>query len=397
MCNACYYVDSVAGADSNSGRSIDQPWRSLARVNATQFLPGNKILFKRGSNWNDELFIDTSGVNGNPVIFAPYGTGTPPIFSNSGNGSNWTTAIFIQADWIVVEGFKITDSYNAGVYIAEGANNDIVRDLEITNVGEGIPLHGQYNLITRNYIHDLHMINNSPGGVDDYGAVGIVLSNSNNEISYNRISDCIAASYDFGVDGGAVEWFGNANNNYVHHNVAIGNAGFLEVGIGSVHGARIAYNVSLNNRRFSLINLAGNFASVVSDFRVEDNTIVEEAGAQRGWVIFGFEGDPVANTFLVRNNIFWVENFQAISNKTSFSHNYNLYSLQSGTVPGFNLRSDEQLSDPRFIDLPNQDFHLLPSSPAIDAGIDLGYSLDFENHPVPVNTRPDLGAFEYQN
>ncbi len=107
MC-ACYYVDSVAGSDTNPGTSIDKPWRSLARVNANPFPPGSKIL-KRGSAWNDELFIDTPGVNGNPVIFAPYGSGNPPVFSNSGNGSSWSTAIFIEADWIVVEGFKVND------------------------------------------------------------------------------------------------------------------------------------------------------------------------------------------------------------------------------------------------------------------------------------------------
>ena len=85
------------------------------------------------------------------------------------------TAIFIEADWIVVEGFKVNNVYEAGVYIAEGADHNIVRDLEITGVGEGIKVHGQYNLITQNSIHDLHMINNTPGGVDDYGAVGVVL------------------------------------------------------------------------------------------------------------------------------------------------------------------------------------------------------------------------------
>ena len=169
------------------------------------------------------------------------------------------------------------------------------------------------------------------------------------------------------------------------------------MGIGSVHGARVTYNVLINNRRFSLINLSGHFASIVSDFRVENNTIIEEAEAERGWVIFGFEGEPTANTFITRNNILHVENFQAISNKTTFSHNHNLYSLQNGTIPGINLSSDEQLADPLFIDLTNQDYHLMPSSPAIDAGIDLGYALDFENNPVPVQTKPDLGAFEFQD
>jgi len=396
-CNTCYYVDSIAGSDNNSGTSVDKPWRSLARVNATHFPPGSRILFKRGSSWNGELFIDTPGVSGNPVTFAPYGVGNAPIFSHSVSGTNWVTAIFIEADWVVVEGFKVSNVHNAGVYIAEGADHNIVRDLEITNVGEGIPVHGQYNLITRNYIHDLHMINNTPGDVDDYGAVGVVLSSSNNEVSYNQFINCKAPSFDFGVDGGAVEWFGQSNHNDVHHNLAVGNAGFLEVGLGSVDGARLAYNVSFNNGRFSLINLAGHFASRVSDFRVENNTIIEAAEGERGWVIFAFEGEPGPSTFLLRNNILAIENFEAVSNKSTFTHSHNLYSLSGGTEPGFNLNPEEQLADPGFVNPTNQDFHLLSSSPAIDAGILLGYSLDFDNRPVPANTDPDLGAFEYQD
>jgi hypothetical protein len=226
--------------------------------------------------------------------------------------------------------------------------------------------------------------------------VGVVLSGSNNEVSYNRFIDCKAPSYDFGVDGGAVEWFGKSDHNYVHHNLAIGNAGFLEVGLGSVDGAKVVYNVSINNRRFSLINLAGGFASDVSDFRVENNTIIEEAEVERGWVIFAFEGSPLSSTFLVRNNILAIEYFEAVSNKDTFSHTHNLYALSGGTEPGFNLNPGEQLADPRFVNPSGQDYHLTSSSPAIDAGIPLGYSLDFDNRPVPANTDPDLGAFEYQ-
>jgi len=34
-------------------------------------------------------------------------------------------------------------------------------------------------------------------------------------------------------------------------------------------------------------------------------------------------------------------------------------------------------------------------SPAIDAGLNLGYQTDFDNLPVPSGPSPDLGAFEY--
>jgi hypothetical protein len=129
---------------------------------------------------------------------------------------------------------------------------------------------------------------------------------------------------------------------------------------------------------------------------VENNTIVEQAEGERGWVIFSFEGDPVAETFLVRNNILYVENFQAVSNKTTFSHDHNLYSLDSSTELGFDLDSGEQITDPLFVNLANQDLRLSSSSPAVDSGIHLGYLLDFDNRTVPVNDVPDLGAFEHQ-
>ena len=78
------------------------------------------------------------------------------------------------------------DAHDGGVAILR-ANHNIIQDIEATNVGRGIIISGQYNLITRNYVHDLHMVVNTPGGNDDWGAQGVSLSDgSNNEISNNR-------------------------------------------------------------------------------------------------------------------------------------------------------------------------------------------------------------------
>lgn len=41
-----YYVDSTIGDDSNSGTSPETPWKSLDKVTATTFLPGDTILLK---------------------------------------------------------------------------------------------------------------------------------------------------------------------------------------------------------------------------------------------------------------------------------------------------------------------------------------------------------------
>jgi hypothetical protein len=242
------------------------------------------------------------------------------------------------------------------------------------------------------------MVRNTPGGSDDYGAIGILLSGSYNKISYSQIVNCIASSYDYGTDGGAFEWFGNAHGNYVHHNWASGNDGLFEIGGGSFFNNRMAYNVSLNNKRLSIIDLYGGTSpSQVDNFRFENNTVVEITDNGLGWKLIFFKGEPTTNTFLVRNNVFYVDGFGVLSNKSGFLHHHNLYYLSGGTTLGFPLNSEEWLGNPMFVNLAERKFHLQSFSPAINVGVDLGYQLDYDNQPVPVGTAPDLGAFESQS
>jgi hypothetical protein len=43
-----YYVDATNGNDRNNGLSPSTPWKTIAKVNASRFQPGNQILIKRG-------------------------------------------------------------------------------------------------------------------------------------------------------------------------------------------------------------------------------------------------------------------------------------------------------------------------------------------------------------
>jgi len=49
-----FYVDP-AGNDSNSGTSPAAPWRTVAKVNASVFQPGDKVVFKSGGLWRETL------------------------------------------------------------------------------------------------------------------------------------------------------------------------------------------------------------------------------------------------------------------------------------------------------------------------------------------------------
>jgi hypothetical protein len=43
-----YYAGVTNGNDSNNATSQFTPWKTIAKVNASRFQPGDQILFKRG-------------------------------------------------------------------------------------------------------------------------------------------------------------------------------------------------------------------------------------------------------------------------------------------------------------------------------------------------------------
>jgi hypothetical protein len=51
--------------------------------------------------------------------------------------------------------------------------------------------------------------------------------------------------------------------------------------------------------------------------------------------------------------------------------------------------------DPKFVDRANGDYRLQAGSPAIDAGLNLGYGLDHDDQAVPSGATTDIGAFEH--
>lgn len=79
-----YYV-SPAGRDSHDGRSAKTPWKTMAKVNATAFPPGSRILFERGGEWRESLSVAgaNKGAPGTPLVFDAYGSGAKPKFLGS--------------------------------------------------------------------------------------------------------------------------------------------------------------------------------------------------------------------------------------------------------------------------------------------------------------------------
>jgi len=95
-----YFVDSERGNDANNGRSAAHPWRSLDRVNAGVFGPGDRILLKSGSRWAGFLSPGGSGVAGRPVVVTRYGNGPKPALDAEGK-SLATLYLFNSEHWDV--------------------------------------------------------------------------------------------------------------------------------------------------------------------------------------------------------------------------------------------------------------------------------------------------------
>ncbi len=77
-----YYVDNIQGDDANTGDRRN-PWKTIAKVNNTQFFPGDKILFAKGRTWNETLVISSSGIEGKYLEFSSYGIGSLPVIDGS--------------------------------------------------------------------------------------------------------------------------------------------------------------------------------------------------------------------------------------------------------------------------------------------------------------------------
>jgi len=102
-----YYIDSEKGSDRNNGTSQERPWRSLDRVNSVIFAPGDKILFKAGTNYKGQLKPQGSGKDGSPIVIDKYGQGSKPCID--GEGTVLDTLLLENVQYWEVNNLEITN------------------------------------------------------------------------------------------------------------------------------------------------------------------------------------------------------------------------------------------------------------------------------------------------
>lgn len=78
------------------------------------------------------------------------------------------------------------------------------------------------------------------------------------------------------------------------------------------------------------------------------------------------------------------------------SEDYTLFSGNTTNIVGpVTSGGSSMVGDPKFVDPAGGDYHLLPSSDAIDAGVDAGVTKDLDGLPRPIGPDFDIGAYEF--
>lgn len=73
-----WYVDSDCGDDKNDGLTPETAWRTFANITGRSLGPGERLLLRRGSVFNEELCLSASGTPENWTEIGAYGNGMRP-------------------------------------------------------------------------------------------------------------------------------------------------------------------------------------------------------------------------------------------------------------------------------------------------------------------------------
>src|SRR5208337_3784715 len=117
--STAYYVNCAAASNGNGTQAT--PWNSLATPNAVTFLPGDQLLFMRGTTCSGMLAPNGSGTSAAPITIDAYGTGAVPILS--GGTTNQNTISLSGVQYYNIQNLAVQGSSYAAVQVfAPGAN-----------------------------------------------------------------------------------------------------------------------------------------------------------------------------------------------------------------------------------------------------------------------------------
>jgi hypothetical protein len=402
-----FYVDCSSGNDNSAGTGTGaQAWRTLTKANAATLVAGDKLLLKRNCTWTGPLTAKWKGTAASTIYIGAYSTGYPPTIQNAHDDVMITGSYLVIEDIVTRADPPYYDAncgnapagWRVGFRFYNGSSYNTLRYSTATGLYNGVLIEtgSHHNKILKN-----HMIKNNmkdEHGTSDAGVMAIVLSGDDNEVAYNDISGSDACSPKYGRDGSAIEIGGGQRNN-VHHNIAIDNNNFAELG-----NPRSANNTFAYNKVYSSLKIA-NFLVTRGTKDTSWGPIYGTKAYNNSVYLTGSQSYAVQcllgcspAVLSLRNNIIVSQDRVGYADG-SFDEGNNIYWQPQGNPKVYwTMSSTSRKADPRWMNPAGQDFRLNTGSPAIDTGsmipYNAGYRTDYAGVAVPHGGAPDIGAFE---
>ncbi len=430
---AVYYV-KTGGNDNLDGLSDGNAWATIAKVEASSFSPGDSVLFNKGDSWStgDYFTFPSSGAKGNLITIGAYGSGNKPEFQDS-------VALFTSKNYIKIQGLDVWSTATRPAILIEGGEGHIIENCDVD--GKNHPQYGiivSYDTNSDTWLQDVIIRNNTivdTGIVDDdtYGAIQIAKGSRRVEVHDNTTSEC----EEFGIQtfSSNADWI--VEDVYIHDNTISSsqtdttrgiNIGFRSKNViverNMVTGSRLCYSVDAliteknylrNNIAYDGVELCvllANSNGNCNNAQVLNNTFIAGPNTLKGIWFRTLSGGTQTGHVLKNNivdgsnagsavfreeliieddvtvdsdyNIFYDSNGELIDYQgTEYTDDFAGYQAASG------LDANSLTSDPTL----DSNYRLIGGSPAINAGTDVGITLDYIKN---LRTSPfDIGAYEY--
>ena len=214
------------------------------------------------------------------------------------------------------------------------------------------------------------------------------------------------------------EWHDVYVRNNLIRNVSHGMASYLDPSGASCNGLHLYYNVFDNiglvedtppeYQGHGMTFSSTHHDNLVDTIEILNNTFVANSACTTMWGIGLCDFGAVTHV-TIRNNIvvgFYYGpvygaggtgisiNGLSIENNLFFGNGNGNDPRYSNLEPSNNVtQNNVKNEDPLFV--PTMSYHLQEDSPAVDAGLDVGLTEDRDHSPVPFNSNPDIGAYEF--
>ncbi len=397
------YIDPSLTENGNG--SIEHPYNTWTGV---ELKPNTAYLQRRGTKAGGELIINTSAER---ILIGAYGEGSRPDLN-----LNPDHKFVFMGHYSVLRDVKVGQALRLGKYnnskeniwiyncefdlqnkggiciVNWGSNNKIVGNHLHHSLSDGIFCQdvdrgGIGNEIAYNYIHDVNMnYINDPSEKGSPGDVIQISSGTQVHIHHN-ILDHSSTGNKFGIIvRDENDYYGDTPMEIIiEHNIIFlpkpGSNGCAGIYLQEKQKSIVRYN-QIIGREVDDDNAGIVVRSSGTDIEIYGNLMVKIAQDIN-------TSEPVKvynNTFVdIKNGD--VHNWENVYN--------NILSKKTDGLHTSNIFIDIEGAENLFNNPFNADYTLKNNSPAVDAGKDVGLNNDLLGIPIPQNSSPDIGAYEY--